>query len=358
MTRRVRLPVAAASPALPRLQGRWVAAILDGEQVPAEPNATCDDCAMLPEPGAARSGTWFNPATRCCTYLPELANFLVGGALAGGGDGAATTRARLAAGDGLSPLGLAQHDAFRAAYEGSPEAFGRAEALVCPHFADGRCTVWAHREATCATWFCKHARGAVHKGFWNRLHQAMQRMERAVALHCALALGVPAEGLARLLPLVGPDGRPRSHDVFPRDGDDPAEFWGPWAGREEDFFRACAEVAEGLDGDEVLAAGGAELQALAPVLRRALAATRDATLPPAVAVGAFQVLGLAPTAVKVQGYSHLDPLAVPRALFDVLHHFDGRPTDDALAAATAEAGETVPPAAIRLLLDFGILRGG
>ncbi len=360
MSRRVHLPLALDTAAMmPRVQAPWVDALLDGEPVPTEPGATCDACAMLPDPEApaAVGGTWFNPATRCCTYLPELSNFLVGGALEAGGEGAATTRARIEAREGMSPLGLYQDDLFRSRYFGSPEEFGRAELLVCPHFSGGRCTIWAHREATCATWFCKHARGAVHKAFWNRLHQAMLRMERAMAVHCAVELGIPAEGLAVLLPLVGPDGRARSHDIVsPGDRDDVARFWGPWTGREEDFFRACATVAEGASWDEVLAVGGAELRALIPVARMALSRTREHGLPARATLGTFQVLGLAAASVKVQGYNHLDPLDMPRALFDVLHHFDGRATVDALADASEVAGQEVPPGAIRMLLDFGVLR--
>ena len=59
--------------------------------------------------------------------------------------------------------------------------------------------------------------------------------------------------------------------------------------------------------------------------------------------------------MRVQGYSHLDPLDVPRVLFDQLHHFDGRPLDEALRAASAAAGEEVPAGAIGMLVDFGVL---
>ena len=61
--------------------------------------------------------------------------------------------------------------------------------------------------------------------------------------------------------------------------------------------------------------------------------------------------------MRVQGYSHLDPLVLPRVLFDQLHHFDGRPTEEARADASAAAGEEVPIDALAMLVDFGVLRG-
>ena len=262
-------------------------------------------------------------------------------------------RRRLAAGDGLSALGLLTDPTDLAAHPG-PERFGRDAALRCPHYepVGGRCGVWAWREATCATWFCKHTRGERAKALWNRLHQLLARLERAVAWHCALALDVPPEALARLSPLHRPDGSPRADVVAPD-----ASPWGRWAGDVEGYFRACASVAEALTPAEVLALGGAEARALAATVRLAAAQLTDDTLPDRVGLGRAQVVGLSADGVRVQGYSHLDPLDVPRVLFDQLHHFDGRPLDDALRAASASAGEEVPPGAIGMLLDFGVLRG-
>jgi len=39
----------------------------------------------------------------------------------------------------------------------------------------------------------------------------------------------------------------------------------------------------------------------------------------------------------------------------VLGHFDGRPTEDALAAILSEQGLSLAPALVRRMLDFGVL---
>ena len=172
MTRRSLPLLHTAEATLPPWQARWLDAVLATPTLPDEANATCDDCAMLDGPPGALA---FSADTRCCTFLPSLANFLVGGALRDASPhGAASVRRRLAAGDGLSALGLLTDPTDPAAHADA-ERFGRDAALRCPHYepVGGRCGVWAWREATCATWFCKHTRGERAKALWNRLHQLL-----------------------------------------------------------------------------------------------------------------------------------------------------------------------------------------
>src|SRR5262245_52393001 len=103
-------PPATAPAALPPLYAGWMDSLLGGA-IPAEGRATCSSCAMLPPAGAAVEGSdhFFSPATKCCTYLPQLANFLVGRIL---GDqdpdpsaaaGRASVEARIDAGVGVTP---------------------------------------------------------------------------------------------------------------------------------------------------------------------------------------------------------------------------------------------------------------
>ena len=366
---RVHLPIATDTLAMfPPLHARWVNELLDGAPLPRETNATCDACAMLPEPGTTpTSGHWFNPATRCCTYLPELANFLVGAILADTAsaypEGAASVRARIAAGRAVTPMGLLQHAEFHASYDGDVDSFGRDESLLCPHYVardGGRCGIWEHRESTCSTWFCKHTRGAVNKGFWNRLHHMLREAERALARHCAVELGVAPEALAALLRIRGMNGNAVTLDVVTVQRNDApggyARMWGAWLGREEDFYRACAALVEPMSWGDVVAASGSEVRALASVVKFGHAFTQDDALPERVTTSPFEVVGMSSGHVKVQGYSFLDPLDVPRSLFDVMHHFDGRPVAECLRDASQAAGEPVPPGAIRMLIDFRILR--
>src|ERR1700719_3036940 len=91
---------------LPPLQERWMSDLLGGA-IPAETRATCDDCAMCNhlEPGVES----FDPGVKCCTYVPVLANFLVGQVLADPDDrtavGRASVEARIAKRTAVTPLG-------------------------------------------------------------------------------------------------------------------------------------------------------------------------------------------------------------------------------------------------------------
>jgi hypothetical protein len=349
MSRRALPVLGDPAEALPPLQARWLAEVLRAP-LPREEAATCADCAML-----EGAGLRFSPETRCCTFLPALANFLVGGGLLEGGAAARSLRARIDTGAGVSPLGL-MVSAEEVAARVDPARFGQDPAAVCPHHepATGRCAVWRWREASCATWYCKHTRGARGKALWNRVHQLLSRLERAVAWHAAVTLEIPAEGLAAMTPLDHFAGAPRA-DVI-GDSMDLEVLWGPWTGRVEEFFVACASLAEALTPAEVLTLAGPEARAMAAAVNLGAASLTGDALPARLTLGSARVVGLEPDAVRLQGYSHLDPLRVPRALFAQLHHFDGRPTPEALDRASREAGEEVPAGAVAMLWEWDILR--
>src|SRR5438034_10877336 len=81
---------------LPPLYAAWMDQLLAGP-IPPESEATCHDCAMCNQGTEASSpngpGYYFSPQTKCCTYLPELHNFLVGRILSDDDPASATGRA-------------------------------------------------------------------------------------------------------------------------------------------------------------------------------------------------------------------------------------------------------------------------
>lgn len=346
---------------LPTPHARWVDEALGGRP-PRETKATCDACVMLPASGAPAGAAFFDPATKCCTYIPELPNFLIGGLFAGTGDesGLRAIREAIAAGQ-ATPLGLPRPRAHALLLRGAGAAgFGRAPALRCPYFdaARGGCGIWARRPAVCATWYCKHDRGAAGKLFWrDAVEQLLRAAERAVARWCVLELGLDAATLRRLLPpeTTEPPGLRAADLGAAVDEDDRAASWGPWRGREEEFFRACAGRADALAWAEVRALGGVELLWRERVAREAFAELLRPGLPRAARLAPLALSVLADGRRLLVGYSPYDPLAVPAALVDVLHHFDGRPLDAALQAIADEAGVELAPELVQLLLDHEIL---
>lgn len=350
---------------LPPLYASWIDALLDGP-LPDETDATCGACPMLPKPGEAPAAGHFDPRTKCCTYLPALPNYLVGRILADDdpdfAEGRQTLVQRLRAGAEVSPLGIGRPRPHVTLYEAAPEAFGHARSLRCPHYLDrdgGRCGLWRHRNAICATWYCKHVRGAVGMQLWRSVHRLLYACERALSTWLVLELDPGPEALDRLFPVhPGAGGEPPilGHELDGLRGPDYRVVWGRFAERELEFYRACAERVAGLSWPDVLARSGPEVRAAAHLLRLAYDAHRSKALPEAVKLGPFLVMSSDADLMRVQSYSPYDLLELPRALADVLHRFDGRPLADVLE--TMETGDNVSldGELVRRLLDYQILQ--
>ena len=285
---------------LPPLYARWASEFLSGA-IPAETEATCGDCAMLcdghgTEPSPAAQ-PFFDPSTKCCTYLPVLPNFLVGRMLADDSAefarGRATLDARLAEGIALTPFGIGRSATYDLLYVANAKSFGRVRSMRCPHYLEeggGQCGIWRHRAAVCATWFCKHVRGAVGQQFWQTLHRLLSAAERELSLWCALELGVHADALRRLLV----DGKQARADSK-KDGDSLSvaarrQAFGKWSGRERRFFEECARLVEALRWSDVERICGPEVRALTTLTREAFDRLRSQAVPRRLRVGSFTVL--------------------------------------------------------------------
>src|SRR6516162_3798236 len=96
--------------ALPTAQARWLDQLLGGP-IPAETNATCHACAMVVDKsqGDGANDQGFNPEVKCCSFMPHLWNFLVGGVLEDDQAdpvGRTSVEARIDRGVAVTPLGL------------------------------------------------------------------------------------------------------------------------------------------------------------------------------------------------------------------------------------------------------------
>lgn len=357
------LPAEAAL--LPPLYAEWMGQVLSGP-IPAESKATCHDCAMCAPAGGTPAATLlFDPATKCCTYLPKLWNFLVGRILDDRSPEAAVGRAsverRIDAGIAVTPLGLEQTPVFGVLYQHVPGSFGRTRSLRCPHYLEesGGCGVWRHRESTCATWFCKHERGEVGKDFWSALHALLVSVEIELARWCAVELDLGSEALGQLFP---PRARPAPPLSTPEDFDGRKDLavqrlrWGRWAGREREFYFAAARLVAPLDWAAIEGIGGTEIKARVALVRTAHARLISKSVPDGLKRAPIQLEFHGRLASRVQTYSEIDPLDLPNELIGVLSCFDGRPTAEVLAEIAGETGLELTPGLVRRLADFGILR--
>jgi Fe-S-cluster containining protein len=338
---------------LPDLYQRWVSQIV-ATDLPSERRATCLDCAMCGD--AAGAATAFRPDTKCCTYIPALPNFVVGAVLADespeASHGRATLLARIARVAAVTPIGVDLTDAELALYEVERQHLGRSLHVRCPHYIEdgGLCGIWRHRNAVCSTWFCKHERGATGFTLWRAVETTLAIAEEALAHWCVLELDPGPEALATSVIRE----RRKSLRGLPS----PSAYrtaWGRWYARESEFFINCHRLVSELSWQEVLAIGGAPLQAAARVLASCSAAYAAPIVPARTHLVPLRVLGMTAETSYVSTYSPHDIVALPTQLLGVLRAFDGRDTQEALATIERDHELAVADELVIKLVDFDVL---
>lgn len=354
---------------LPDLYAPWIAALLPAP-LPVESRATCRECAMCVKPdGSLPSSTYvFRPDVKCCAFIPRLPNFLVGRILRDEDPdpvvvaGRRSVEARLAARVGVTPLGLERPPLLDLHHRHAQNAFGNSVALRCPHYVDqdgGLCGIWRNRESVCATWFCQFERGRAAFEQWAAVRELLTEVERDLALRCALDVGVDAPALAALFPTEDSAATASRPWQELEGAPDPAVYartWGPWADREHELYRRCAERVEGLAWEEVLARCGPRVAARAATVKAAHAKVLDRRLPARLRAGAFQVADVRRDGgVRVVTFSAFDAIDLPASLVALLPAFDGRPTDELLAALERDHGVKLDAGFLRKLIDWGVL---
>ena len=300
---------------LPPLYAAWVTELL-GAPIPRETEATCATCPQLPSETAPPQAKFFDPTTKCCTFMPKLWNFLVGRALREPDSaGRASVVARIERGEQVTPFGLFAPRSWLAVFQADGQGMGRNRALRCPHYLDdGRCGVWTSRESTCATYFCRHVRGKTGSTVWRLVGHLLAHLEQQIATACVAD-----------------------------------RAWNP--ARAADYYLECAAHLDTLSWPEVRALGGDRLTTLASEISAVL----TASLPTRLRKGDIQVVSSQPGSVVALTYNGLDPTAIPSDVARVLDRFDGRPNSEVLAAIEADDGIVLEPAMLRRLVDFAFL---
>lgn len=344
------------------LYDRWIREGFPSE-LPPERHATCDTCAMCATTRSS-SVAHFRPDTKCCTFVPQLANFAVGGVLrdkcTDGREGKQSLVERMSRAKLKTPLGLMVDPIARHVYElGAAEAFGRSEALRCPHYSNaggGTCGIWRHRNAVCSTWFCKHERGAVGKRFWDSLRDLLGLVEDHLSVWCALELGVPDRGVAKAIDLRCEPARTQIGRQLLSSDFAQASLWGHWLGREKDFYERCAGLVDSVRWPQVMQICGATSRALEGVVKENLATVSIHQSVRQPNLVTCQVSRDSEAWLRLSTYSPNDPLIVPKELPYLLHYFDGSSIEQILSRIKEEEEVDFDVSLIERLTDFGVLR--
>jgi hypothetical protein len=328
-----------------------------------ERHATCDNCAMCPPPEPEFAPEeYFSPSTKCCTFHPALPNYAVGGLLrddtAAGAEAHRRIQQKIDRRIGVTPIGILPPAKRSLLQRHSPRAFGRASSLLCPYFDQerGSCTVWAHREAECATWFCKHNNGLDGREFWKQLRDYLVGVHRVLGVFALRELGFEANRIAKGFG-PGADLDARDLDDQPPREDEYSEMWGTWVGREGELYKAAWDLVRALDQTRYNALTGlsGELQ-LALVVQRYEAMVRP-RLPARLRRNPSMSAVRAPDGSYVlTSYDAGEPTRLRKPLYDLLENFDGqRTTADVRAAVLAETGLVISESFLRALYQHRIL---
>lgn len=248
---------------LPPVYRHLVSDFFDRPKV-VEGRATCDSCVMCdhgqPSPVAME---YFNPDTKCCTFTPNLPNYLVGAILTNTSvamaEGRQRVRAAIAKRIGVTPCVLSRSRKLTLIMSGYREAFGRAKSLLCPYYdgsnPKGTCSIWLNREAVCMTYYCKYSGGMRGFRYWSALKSYLEYVQRSLARNAVAAIDsklVEPYFEGNILTVEEID------DLPPKDSDY-RKWWGRWVDREEEFYAQChawvksltaAEFAKHVDGSQ------------------------------------------------------------------------------------------------------------
>lgn len=331
-----------------------------------ERHATCANCTMCPPPVPDfPPDAYFNPSTKCCTFHPALPNYSLGGLLQDdserGAEGRRRVLAKLHARVGVTPAGILPPARVLLLQRHGKQGFGRAERLVCPYLdrEHGACTVWAQREAECATWFCKHNQGFDGRAFWKQLRDYLVSVHVTLGTWTMRELGIDPDRIAE-----GFGPRLESLDVRDLDDRPPTDaeyrrMWGNWAGREREFYGAAYDMVRALDRDGFAALVGIEHAVSVDRLARRHDAITQPVLPdpllrnPTLRVDRASDGSYVLTAGDAGEATRLRP-----EVYRLLDLFDGRrATDDVRHSVKTQTGVGVGDSFIAALYHHRILIG-
>jgi hypothetical protein len=137
-------------------------------------------------------------------------------------------------------------------------------------------------------------------------------------------------------------------------------LWGDWAGREENFYKNTYERIASLSRYTFLSLGGISQKILLKELKQSHRNLENPKVPkilmrnPKLVVTKFQE-----DSYCLSGYAALDPLRVPKKIYDIIDWFDGtRPNREVLQILKDKKNFNIDSDLLKTLYMFRILISG
>ena len=201
---------------------------------PSEQMSDCARCPQVVEHG-------FREPHKCCTYIPRIPNFLLGGALMHG--------AKVQ--NGITTFGLPEGSLITPAYyedslmEAKRGLFGKSDLVQCPFLSveSGRCQIYAFRNSVCSTFFCRNNHGTRGHMFWEKVQNLVGQIETALSHFCMEELSLPVDNYIKTLDTMAAhigDLSDAKTKGWTRQVQ--KKLFGPYADREESFYLECYKI--------------------------------------------------------------------------------------------------------------------
>jgi hypothetical protein len=177
---------------------------------PLEDLATCYHCIMIPDNkenidpevrGTMHEYCIFHPDVKCCTYQPDLPNFLVGAILSSKSsalsEGQKRIREKILQGEGITPQSILATKSSSLEYNQLIDYNSdHGSDIGCPYFnkVKNNCTIWLFRQANCSAFFCKSVEGFAGQIFWEAMNFYLSSVEKQLSDYVLQWLKDPSTG--------------------------------------------------------------------------------------------------------------------------------------------------------------------
>jgi Fe-S-cluster containining protein len=171
--------------------------------------ATCDQCILLTDDneiyapevqGSVHEYCIFHPDVKCCTYEPDLPNFLVGAILSSNGSeltiGQKRITQKILQGKGVTPQDIQATKSSSLEYNQLIDQSSECNRDIgCPYFdkSNRNCSIWMFRQANCSTFFCKSVEGIAGQQFWEAMNYYLSGIEKELARFAAQSIELSPE---------------------------------------------------------------------------------------------------------------------------------------------------------------------
>jgi hypothetical protein len=220
-------------------------------ELPKERLASCNNCYMTKKRHEQFKDV-YNPKIKCCTYNPDLPNYLVGAILTNTNpknkDGIQKILGKIRARTGVSPHGLSPSKKQQLMQDVGKRCFGKAKSLLCSYYKNGRCSVWPYNGSVCRTFFCVSCKGFDGALFWDALREYISYIEDVLRIYSQYSLNMDIENIIR----VNVNSRENLYALSVEDIDEEIDekqykkLWDKFMGKERDFYIRCYRVVNEL----------------------------------------------------------------------------------------------------------------